>query len=160
MKRVRTEAFLPHPPMRVWDVLADFERYAEWNPLTLRARGRAALGAKVPMTFLNPNRPGATIDQVVTVVECRPGESLAWIGWVPLLFRGRHFFELAPEGGGTRLRHGEDLSGIIPMTIGRDRIADRFVPAYAALNSALARRLEALPPDSFASGGAGARGTP
>jgi hypothetical protein len=141
MHRIRTEAFIPAAPDDVWRILADFDRYHEWNPLNLRAKGEARLGAKIPMTFRNPARPGATISQVVTVVACDPGRALAWAGWVPLLFRGRHFFTLEPEGQGTRLWHGEDLRGLLAMGFSRDQVARDFVPAYAAVNKALAARL-------------------
>ena len=141
MHKIRTEAILAAPPDRVFAVLADFERYREWNPLTLKASGRAALGARVPMTFVNPGRPGVTISQTVKVTACDPGRKLEWVGRIPLIFTGRHFFELEPWEGGTRLRHGEDLSGYVAWTIRKSAIAEHFVPAYEALNTALAARL-------------------
>ena len=39
MKRIRTRHFIPAPPQAVWAVLADFGRYAEWNPLNVWAEG-------------------------------------------------------------------------------------------------------------------------
>lgn len=144
MHRIRTEAFVPAPPERVWAVLADFDRYAEWNPLNIRAAGEARPGAKIRMTFLNLARPGSTIDQTVTLVACEPGVSLAWGGAVPLLFKGRHHFTLAPEGEGTRLLHGEDLAGLIPATFSKAQIERDFIPAYEAVNRALAERVAAL----------------
>jgi hypothetical protein len=144
MHLIRTEALIPAPPEAVWAVLADFDRYAEWNPLNLRARGEARLGAKVAMTFRNLAQPSGTIDQTVTLVACEPGRSLAWAGWVPLLFRGRHHFTLTPEGQGTRLLHGEDLRGLIAMTFSKAQIARDFIPAYAAVNTALAARVANL----------------
>ena len=143
-KQVRTEAYIPAPPMRVWEVLADFDGYADWNPLNIRARGHAAPGAKIPITFRNPARDGSTIDMVVTITECEPGRSLAWLGRIPILFTGRHHFRLTPEGEGTRLEHGEDLSGLIPMTFGHRTLARKFGPAYEAVNGALAQRVEQL----------------
>lgn len=144
MHLIRTECLIPAAPGAVWAVLADFDRYAEWNPLNIKAVGQARPGAKVPMTFLNLSKPGTTIDQVVTVIACEPGRSLAWGGSVPLLFKGRHHFTLTPEGQGTRLLHGEDLRGLIPMTFSKAQIARDFVPAYEALNAALAARVAAL----------------
>lgn len=145
MKRIRTTARLDHPPERVWDVLADFDRYSEWNPLNTEARGEARLGARIPMTFLNLARPGGgVIRQTVRLVACERGRSLAWAGNIPLLFRGRHHFELEPDGEGTILRHGEDLDGLIPATFSDQQIARDFVPAYEAVNQALAKRLAGL----------------
>ena len=143
MHLIRTEALIPAPPEAVWAILADFDRYAEWNPLNIRASGRAQAGEKVSMTFLNLSKPGSTIDQTVTLVACEPGRSLAWAGSIPLLFRGRHHFTLTPEGQGTRLLHGEDLGGLIPMTFSKIQIERDFKPAYEAVNRALAARLAA-----------------
>ena len=41
MPIVRTRALIPAPPQAVWAVLADFDRYEDWNPLNIRARGPA-----------------------------------------------------------------------------------------------------------------------
>jgi hypothetical protein len=135
-----TQRLLPHPPERVWSVLADFERYSEWNPLNLSARGQAELGARVPMTFINPGREGATVSQTVTVVSCEPPRRLAWRGHIPLLFTGIHFFELARSGDGTLLYHGEELSGLVPWTWSRERLAKQRA-SYELMNDALERRL-------------------
>ena len=144
MPKILTEALIPAAPDAVWAVLADFDRYAEWNPLNIRAAGKARLGAKIRMTFLNLAQPGATLDQTVTLTTCEPGRALAWSGHVPLLFNGRHHFMLTPEGAGTRLRHGENLGGLIPATFSEARIARDFVPAYEATNRALAARVAAI----------------
>ena len=96
------------------------------------------------MTFRNPARAGSTIDIRVTITECVPGKALAWIGRIPVMFTGRHFFRLAPEGEGTRLEHGEDMSGLIPLTFSRRTMSHAFGPAYEAVNAALADRVAAL----------------
>lgn len=144
MPIVRTETVIAAPPEEVWAVLADFDRYEDRNPLNIRARGQAKLGAKVRMTFLNLARPGSTIDQTVTVTTCEPGRALAWSGWVPLLFRGRHHFTLTPTAEGTGLAHGEDLGGLVTRGFTPERLARDFTPAYEALNAALARRVAEL----------------
>ncbi len=141
MAYIRTEIFLEHPASTVWDILSDFDRYSEWNPLNIEATGRSALGARIPMTFLNPALPGRTISQTVTITTFEPGRALAWSGSIPLLFKGRHHFEIRPEGQGVRLLHGEDLEGLIPLFLTRARLERDFVPHYQAVNQALARRL-------------------
>lgn len=143
-KRILTSIYLAHAPERVWTVLADFDHYADWNPLNLQAHGEAKLGAKIPMRFANPAKPDAAVRQTVTVTRAEPGRALAWRGHVPLLFTGDHLFELRPEAGGTRLFHSETLSGLIPWRFSEELIETAFVPAYEACNRALAARLEAL----------------
>jgi hypothetical protein len=142
---IRTERLIAASPDRVWAVLADFRRWPEWNPLNLSAEGPLEKGARVRMTFRNlAGRPGSVIRQTVRLVACEPGRELAWTGDVPLLFQGRHGFLLTPEGAGTRVVQTEALSGLLPASWSRQRIARDFVPAYEAADEALAARVAAL----------------
>lgn len=141
MKRIRTRHRIDFPPADVWAVLADFAAYSDWNPLNVWADGEARAGARVAMRFVDAGGgKGKIITQTVTVTECVPEWRLEWVGRIPLLFTGRHFFELSPNGGGTGLVHGEDLSGLIPMSFSKARIA-RQTAAYEAMNVALADRV-------------------
>lgn len=142
LKTIRTEAFIPAPPARVWAVLTDFAGYAQWNPLNIWAEGEARLGGKMRTTFRNPaGKPGATLTQPVILSSFEPERALAWTGVIPLLFRGRHHFTLLPEDEGTRLLHGEDLDGLITWNFTPERLARDFVPYYEATNRALAARV-------------------
>ena len=134
---------IDRPPERVWAVLADFGHYAEWNPLNVWASGEARLGARIQMRFVDAGGgKGKVISQTVTVTACDRPRLLEWTGHIPLLFTGRHFFELSAEGAKTRMIHGEDLSGLVPLLFSNERL-ERQRAAYEALNHALARRLAA-----------------
>ncbi|WP_369060142.1 SRPBCC domain-containing protein [Caulobacter sp. 73W] len=144
MPLIRTECFIPASPAAVWAVLADFARYAEWNPLNVEARGEARLGGTIFTRFRNlAGDPNKTVGQTVRIVACEPGRELAWAGNVPLMFKGRHGFLLTPEGEGTRVVQTEVLSGLLPMIWGDARIQRDFTPAYAAVDRALAARVMA-----------------
>ena len=146
MKRIRTRHRIPYPPASVWTVLIDFRAYSEWNPLNVFADGEARLGARVPMRFVDAvGGRGKVIAQTVTITACEPGRRLEWVGRIPLLFTGRHFFELSPSDGGTELVHGEDLSGLIPMTFSAARM-ERHKSAYEAMNRALEGRVAEMVP--------------
>ena len=144
MKRIRTRHLIPYPPKQVWSVLTDFKAYAAWNPLNVWAEGEAHLGARVPMRFVDAGGgKGRVITQTVTITACLAEQRLEWVGHIPLLFTGRHSFELSPSNGGTELLHNEDLSGLIPMTFSTARI-ERQRAAYAAMNVALEARVADL----------------
>ncbi|MFN3514248.1 MAG: SRPBCC family protein [Phenylobacterium sp.] len=145
MHLIRTESFIDAPPDRVWEVLADFSRYHEWNPLNVKAKGEARPGARLDLTFLNlAGKPGATIRQPARLVACEPGREIAWQGVVPLIFHGRHGFHLTPEGQGTRVIQTESLRGLLPAVWSAERIARDFTPHYEAVDRALAARVAAL----------------
>jgi hypothetical protein len=141
MHAIRTEALLPAPPDAVWRVLTDFDCFHEWNPLNIKAQGKPSLGARIPMTFLNPAKPGATVSMTVRITRFEPNRALEWLGYIPIIFKGRHIFELTPEGAGTRLLHGEDQSGLIAQGNSAEVIRTKFVPAYEAMNEALRKRI-------------------
>ena len=144
MKRVRTRRQIDSPPSQLWAVLTDFRAYSEWNPLNVWADGDARPGARVAMRFVDAGGgTGKVIAQTVTVTDCVPERRLEWVGRIPLLFTGRHFFELSPSDGATELLHGEDLSGLVPMIFSKGRI-ERQRAAYEAMNAALADRVGQL----------------
>jgi hypothetical protein len=146
MHRIRTRHRIPFAPRQVWAVLTDFRSYAEWNPLNAWAEGDARRGARVAMRFVDAGGgKGKIIAQTVTITACERERRLEWVGRVPLLFTGRHFFELTPSDGGTELVHGEDLSGLIPLTFSAARI-ERQTAAYEAMNPALEERVREMVP--------------
>ena len=145
MKQIRTEAVISAPPAKVWAVLTDFGRYHEWNPLNIAAEGEARAGGRIRTTFLNPaGKPGATVTQTVRLTTFEPYSALAWSGVVPLLFHGTHLFRLEPVAEGTKLTHGETMSGLIAMTFSAEQLERDFRPHYVAVNLALAKRVTAV----------------
>jgi hypothetical protein len=144
MRIIRTSILIAAPPSKVWAVLIAFDEYPQWNPLNVSAKGEARAGAKVLMTFVDAGGgKGKLITQTVTVTRCEPERSLEWVGRIPLLFTGRHHFELKREGEGTRMLHGEDLSGLLPSIFSTPRLS-RQAAAYEQMNAALASRIEQL----------------
>ena len=142
MPVVRTRWFIPATPDQVWAVLTDFAGYAEWNLVNVEMRGQARLGARVFARFRNlAGDAASTVSQTVRIVACDPGRELAWTGAVPLLFKGRHSFVLEPVAGGVRVIQTEVLTGLLPMIWGQARVSRDFIPAYQAVNRALAARV-------------------
>lgn len=143
MREIVTKAVLPFTRSQVWSVLTDFARYRDWNPLNVAADGVPATGARVRMTFIDPGHPGRTITQDVRMVVAEAPSRLEWVGTVPLLFRGEHYFELSSDGPATKMRHGERLSGVLPRFWTQGRVEKQRL-AYEAMNDALERRLDSL----------------
>lgn len=72
----RAETIIAATPERVWAVLADLDRYPDWNPFTVRARGRLEVGA--PVDLIVQLGRGKPTRQRQIVREVVPGQRLTW----------------------------------------------------------------------------------
>lgn len=128
-------------PGKVWAILTDLPRYAEWNPFIREAAGTAATGARLTLRMASASGKVTTFKP--TVLTADPGRELRWIGrlLMPGIFDGEHRFVLTAAGGGTHLTQSERFTGLlIPFT---GKILDQTAASFAALNQALKKRAEA-----------------
>lgn len=95
---VHAEAVSAAPPELLFDVLTDWPRHAEWMPLTSAEGGdkvgdelRARTGVG-PVGFLD----------TMVITDWRAGRRVA-IRHTGRVVRGEAFFEIAPEGSGSRI---------------------------------------------------------
>lgn len=137
--KVVAEIRIEAAPVRVWEILTDFARYDEWNPMLTEMSGAAEVGNRLRFTVTDAR--GARRRMGGVVHEAFPARRLEWRGGTVLTFRGHHFFELEPDGEGTLLRHGEAMWGIGPLLL-RRVLKARAAPLYPALNEALKRYIE------------------
>jgi hypothetical protein len=97
MKEIRSDIEIRASPETVWQILTDFAKYPEWNPLIPRAIGKAEVGARVELTV-----PSGSKEKILhcTVIKAEPNRELCWQYHVllPGLFRGEHSFTLEPLG--------------------------------------------------------------
>jgi len=119
-------------PERVWEVLADVERWSEWTETVtwvrridegpLRTGSRAKISQpKIPVT-----------EYVVTDLE--PGQSFTWVATGPgVTTTGRHEVQALP-GGGSRVRLAVEQGGWLGSLMGRfyRGLTDRYLANEAA----------------------------
>ena len=144
MKEIRTELEIDASADAVWAVLADFDRYGEWNPFIVKIRATPAPGTPVDFTGLIGSRK---VKIQARMVEAREPRGFWWRGprsrALGRLFRGEHYFEIHPlEERRCRFVHGERFSGwVVPLL---ERWLERVIrPTYERVNVALKRRVEA-----------------
>ena len=120
------------PPERVWEVLADVERWSEWTETVtwvrrlddgpLRSGSRAKINQpKIPET-----------EYVVTDLD--PGQSFTWVATGPgVTTTARHTVEALP-GGGSRGRLAVEQAGLVGAVLGwfSRGLTDRYLANEAA----------------------------
>ena len=139
---LHTETVIQDSPQRVWDVLADFEAYSEWNPFIPRISGSAETGSHLDVQLQPPGGRGMRLRP--TVLAAKRPQELRWLGHlgVPGLFDGEHRFRIEPVGADrVRFVQEERFSGLlVPLVL---RFVERGTrQGFEAMNQALKARAE------------------
>lgn len=143
MQEVRTDIEINAPPEKIWEVLIDFERYDEWNPV-MEIEGSPTEGTRLDLTLTYPNQSPTKIRPKVATVN-EPSE-FRWEGqlFIPHLYDVEHKFVLESFDQGTRTRfiHSESFRGIAVRLINRIMGAD-IQEGFEQMNASLKQRVEA-----------------
>jgi hypothetical protein len=140
--QVHVETVIAARPEDVWATLVDLPRFHEWNPFIREARGQVAVGRRVrvaPRTTL-----GLPLAFRPVVTACEAPHAFSWTGQFlsSRLGRGEHTFAIEPAGPGrVRLIQHMIFAGLLPRVLG-PLIAREARRGFAAMNEALARRVQ------------------
>lgn len=123
-----TSAALIHATReRVYDLIADVDRYADWNPWNFEAWGGPAEAGNIVTMSVKLGR--RTLRVAHEVLESSRGERLVWrdLGWFTALASGERARELTPDPAGTRYRVVLTITGpfawLVRLWFGRDLAA-------------------------------------
>ncbi|MFN8637533.1 MAG: SRPBCC domain-containing protein [Chloroflexota bacterium] len=140
-----TDIIIDAPAERVWQALADFPAYSEWNPLIRRVGGNLAPNARLSVTLAGSDGSERTAHP--TVVHLRPGREIRWRDrpGVPWLMDTESSFKIEPLGAEqVRFVHWQATSGLLALFLGASsdgRLRERL----EAMNEALKRQAERTP---------------
>ena len=119
-------------PERVWEVLADVERWSEWTETVTWVRrlddGPLRSGSRAKI-----NQPKIPETEYV-VTELEPGQSFTWVATGSgVITTARHTVEALP-GGGSRVRLAVEQGGLVGSLMGRfyRGLTDRYLANEAA----------------------------
>jgi hypothetical protein len=162
MREIIAETGILATPEEVWAILADFSRYAAWNPFIRRIEGELREGARLAVELKPPGGTRRLFRPTLITVE--PARELRWLGhlWRPGLFDGEHSFRIEPIGTGrVRLHQRAVFSGLwgpvlLPLV---ERSTRRGCEAMnqalkVQAQAAAAPEREAIPPTRGGPGGA------
>lgn len=145
----RTTFRIDAPSDVVWEVLADFGRWNEWNPSVPSIAGDLEVGSTVALTLVMPGRPSLNVE--AQLLQVQPGRCLTWHGNVAAdwLFAGDREFVIDADGDdAVRFTHVDHVRGALFPAL-RVFMGGALQRHHDSLNAALKQRAETL---------AGARG--
>lgn len=138
--QVVTQVSIAAPRARVWAVLTDWPSYPSWNPFIRRIAGKLAVGQVITADLHTTNLKPRTVNAKILIVD--PNQQLRWLGSLPGLFSGEHYWILKDRAdGGTDLEQGEVFKGVMVPFIKPERLR----VDYEAMNRAMKARAESAP---------------
>lgn len=146
MKEVRTEIEINTVPERVWKILADFEKYEQWNPFINKIIGQAKEGTRIMIHIETPGGKKRKYGPTVTRVE--QGRELRWLGKgsIPGFLNGEHIFTIEQiQADRVRLVHREVFDGLLTSLFGKSLDTD-VRQGFEEMNKALKERAERTAP--------------
>ena len=141
MKTIHAELGVGAPAQVAWEVLADLEGWARWNPV-MRGEGRFEEGARPLITIANPGaKPVELRPKIIRVEEGREIRWLRRLG-VPGLFDSEFGMRIAAEDAGRcRFEQFGIFRGLLANAIVA-RNAKAFEMAFQAMGRAFKREAE------------------
>ncbi len=130
------------PAEAIWAVIADIERWAEWNPLYPRAAGVIRIGSPLELELKLEGQPPRMIRPVV--LDWVPNEQLLWrLRMFGGLIRTTRYIEIERLADtGSIFSNGELFEG--PMGGAVPKATRRAIRAgFAAMGEAVKARVEA-----------------
>ncbi len=141
MYEIRKEIEIEGSVEQVWEVLTNFSRFPEWNPVIRQVTGSLAVGQTVVIFVTGPagERPWS-----VEVAKVHAERELAWKFYerTPLLYRGEHIFRMEPiDQHRTRYIDRETFQGLLVPLRRRD-LGTKTKAGMVAMGAALKHRVE------------------
>ncbi|MEW6605349.1 MAG: SRPBCC domain-containing protein [Thermoproteota archaeon] len=143
MKELHTEIEISASLETVWDIIADFAKYEEWNPFINKVTGQTKQGSKIEIHIQTPAGKKRKYEPTVTKVD--NGRELRWMGksW---LLNGEHIFTIEPlQEGKVRFVHREVFDGLLTGFFGNSLDTD-IRKGFEEMNRALKERAERSKP--------------
>jgi hypothetical protein len=141
MKMIEAETLIEASPEQVWSVLADFEKWPQWNRIMPGIEGELEEGARVKLTLALPGR--RTSYQKPLLTRVTTNQELRWYEKVISvnIFASEHWFRLEATTNGCRVRHGEQFDGFLSAMMGKKTLAETE-RLFTLMNRDLKERVE------------------
>lgn len=149
MIHISTEIDINAPIQHVWEIIADFSSYSDWNPFIRSINGEqqpgSTLNISVQPTWRGQAISSKTKSSKTTLVVFSPGRELRWQKRLLVrgLLDGQHYFQLSDKGTGVvRLLHGAQFSGLLAPLIFGKLMQGQTKEVFGSMDKALKQRAE------------------
>ncbi|MBL0310019.1 MAG: SRPBCC domain-containing protein [Bacteroidetes bacterium] len=142
MKQLITQIEINASAEEIWNILTDFDKYPEWNPMIRELSGNVIPGETIEVILQQPG--GSTMKFAPVVKTFVKNKQFSWKGklFVSGLFDGEHQFILQRQSENkTIFIHREDFSGMLIPLFGQ-MIETKTRQGFELMNQKLKERAE------------------
>jgi hypothetical protein len=136
MKTLQTEIIINASAEKVWGIMADFEKFPQWNPFIVKLEGRPEVNTRLRAELKNGNRVSVFKPKVLVAEK---NKAFEWLGSLPIpgIFNGRHYFRIESlNANQVKFIHGEEFTGLLAGVI-LNKIGEQTRAGFIAMNKAL-----------------------
>lgn len=128
--------------LAIWEIIADLDRWADWNPLYTKASGAIRIGAPLTLAQALPGMEPHTLHG--KVLEWVPGDQLHFqMSALGGLVRATRYVEIEELAEGSCIvTTGDITGGLLGPSMARS-LQPRLYRGFKAMNEALKARAEA-----------------
>ena len=142
MRELSTEIEINAEADKVWAILTNLRKFAEWNPFIMEAEGEVKKGSQLRVRIEPPGGTGMMFKPTVTRVV--PEREFRWLGrlLIPGFFDGEHIFEIESLGeNSVRFIQREQFRGLlVPLLWSSLETTTR--QGFNEMNAALKKKAE------------------
>ena len=142
MREISTEIEIAATAGKVWAILTDLNKFADWNPFITEAAGEVKSGSKLTIRIEPPGGKSMTFKPIVTRVA--PEREFRWIGrlMIPGLFDGEHIFKIeTSDENSVRFMQSEHFRGLLVPLLWRS-LEPKTRQGFNEMNAALKTEVE------------------
>jgi len=138
---IRTEIIINTSAAEAWQLLTDFDAYANWHPYILQVEGNIALKEKIKVTTIDADSTTDQFSAFILVFE--PNYQLAWGGSLGFIFSAKHYYIIEPINDNQILFvQGEYWHGLFGNNYGKKIYLETY-QKFIAMNEKMKSLLEA-----------------
>jgi hypothetical protein len=143
MYQINTEIVIKASTEKVWEILSETKKFAEWNPFIKNIDGELKEGQKISVLIQPVNgKPMMFHPKVLAVVS---EKHVRWLGSLLFkgLFDGEHIWEIESAGENSiKFIHRENFTGLL-VPLFKKELETKTKPGFVLMNEKLKELAEA-----------------
>jgi len=143
IQEIKTEIEISAPPSKVWDIIADINKWQEWSPIINYSEGETSVGSELSITMMSKEEGKDGPKYSPKITELVEPNRFRWQAHMlaDFIFTNEKIFKLEETKTGTHLTHTETFKGLLAPVF-CSQMEKGVPPMLNSMNKALKEQAE------------------